>query len=173
MAAEQSLGSEEGHLSVVGDRADPAEGLGEVLDPPGAEAIPDFGKAPELHGRAEGVSHSLAQQTPPEAALQSGGDGMAPPAGERCVLLSHGFYGDSRSEGDWIIFPYRRYHQSLALILFSILKLRYEIFDLLQCFPAKRSVLGCAPGGKSPGVISLRRGPRSATADRPRRLFES
>jgi hypothetical protein len=99
MAAEQSLGSEEGHLSVVGDRADPAEGLGEVLDSPGAEALPDFGKAPELHGRAEGVSYGTTQQAPPKAALQSGGDWIPPPAGVGQVLFGYGLSGDFRRKG--------------------------------------------------------------------------
>jgi hypothetical protein len=104
MAAPQPLGGEKDHLGVVCNGTNPAEVLDEVPDSVGAETLPHFGKAHELYGRAEGVTHGPAKQASPEAVLQSGGDGMASSAGERCVLLSHGFYVDSRSEGDWIIF---------------------------------------------------------------------
>lgn len=104
MGAQDGFYREEGHLGIVGDRADPPIRLGEILDPFFPKAGLDGSQAKEFDRGAQRVADGAAKEATPEAACALRGDVpqrtarwpdmfMHRFAGANVVFLLSGLYG--------------------------------------------------------------------------------
>jgi hypothetical protein len=63
---QQTLGGEQSHLSVVGDRTNTTVGFSKVSYSGFAEGLPDLSETHELNRSAQGITNRTTKQTPPK-----------------------------------------------------------------------------------------------------------